>query len=75
MNTQHNLPTVSPTTLRPGIDYEAFARYLELIQHQVDTGIPLALSPMAIMALEDQGALVDLETGAITWPQEVQCHE
>lgn len=75
MNTQHNLPTVSPTTLRPGIDYEAFSRYLELIQHQIDTGTPLALSPAAIMQLEDQGAIVDLETGAITWPQEVQCHE
>jgi hypothetical protein len=75
MDTQHNLPTVSPTTLRPGIDYEAFSRYLELIQHQADTGTPLALSPAAIMQLEDQGAIVDLETGAITWPQEVQCHE
>lgn len=75
MDTHHNLPTVSLTTLRPGIDYEAFTRYLELIQHQVDTGIPLALSPAAIMALEDQGAIVDLETGAIAWPQEVQCHE
>ncbi len=75
MDTHHNLPTVSPTTLRPGIDYEAFARYLELIQHQADTGTPLALSPAAIMQLEDQGAIVDLETGAITWPQEVQSHE
>ena len=69
MNTQpNNRSSVSPTTLRPGIDYEAFSRYLELIQHQVDTGTPLALSPAAIMQLEDQGAIVDLETGAITWP-------
>lgn len=56
------------TTLRPGIDYEAFSRYLELVQHQADTGTPLALSPAAIMQLEDQGAIVDLETGAIAWP-------
>ena len=68
MNTQHNHTTVSPTTIRPGIDYVAFSRYLELVQHQVDTGVPLALSPAAIMALEDQGAIVDLATGAITWP-------
>ena len=68
MDTQDNLPTVSPTTLRPGIDYESFSRYLELIQHQVDTGTPLALSPAAIMALEDQGAIIDLATGAVTWP-------
>ena len=65
---QHNRTTVSPTTIRPGIEHEAFSRYLELVQHSVDTGVPLALSPAAIMALEDQGAIVDLETGAITWP-------
>ena len=70
MATQHNSTTVSSTTLRPGIDYEAFSRYLELVQHQVDTGVPLALTPAAIMMLEDQGAIVDLETGAITWPGE-----
>ena len=63
------------TTLRPGIDHEAFSRYLELVQHSADTGVPLPLSPAAIMQLEDQGAIVDLETGAIAWPQEVQCYE
>jgi len=69
MTTQlNNRSAVSSTTLRPGIDHEAFSRYLELVQHSVDTGVPLALSPAAIMALEDQGAIVDLETGAITWP-------
>lgn len=70
MNTQLNSNT---TTIRPGIDYEAFSRYLELVQHAVDTGVPLALSPAAIMAIEDGGGVVDLVTGAIT--QQEQPHE
>ena len=71
MNTQLNSNT---TTIRPGIDYEAFSRYLELVQHAVDTGVPLALSPAAIMAIEDAGGVVDLATGEVTQPQE-QPHE
>lgn len=57
------------TTLRPGIDYAAFSRYLELV-HVAGAGAPLAMAPAAIMELEDKGAIVDLDTGAVTWPED-----
>lgn len=57
-------------TLRPGIDYAAFGRYLELVQHAVDTGVPLAAAPAVIMRLEDMGAIVDLNTSDVLWPQD-----
>lgn len=60
--------TTPYATIRPGIDFAAFARYLELIRHADETGIPLAMSPAAIMAFEDAGAVVDMETGWIDWP-------
>lgn len=68
MDTNTERSTVSRTTLRPGIDYASFSRFLELIQHQADTGTRLPMAAGMIMELEDQGAIVDLETGAVTWP-------
>ncbi len=53
--------------MRPGIDYAAFSRYLELVHV---AGAPLAMAPAAIMELEDKGAIVDLDTGAVTWPED-----
>jgi hypothetical protein len=56
--------------IRPGIDEDEFNRYLELIHHQDETGIPLALHPVLIAKIETEGGVVDLETGAVTWLSE-----
>lgn len=58
---------LASSIIRPGIDYAAFGRYLDIVQTAVDNRIPLALSPAEIMHLEDAGAVVDLETGETMW--------
>jgi acetone carboxylase gamma subunit len=65
----------SYAVIRPGIDHDAFTRYLALVQHVVDTGIPLPMSPSIILQFEDAGAVVDLETGHIDWPAAVAAPE
>jgi hypothetical protein len=57
--------------IRPGIDYEIFARWLEIVQQSIDGGFILSMPPAAIMALEDAGAVVDLRSGQIEWPNGV----
>lgn len=76
--------TVS-TFLRPGIDHAAFSAFLdevqaaskerrrgELVAWSQETGRPLPMPSKVIVTLEDAGAVVDLETGWITWPNGVE---
>jgi hypothetical protein len=58
--------------IRPGIDAEEFARYLELINMQAEMGFPLALHPVLIAKIETEGGVVDLETGAVSWLAEAR---
>lgn len=53
----------------PGVHFREFERFLELIQHAGETGRPLPMSAGAIMIFEDAGAMVDLVTGAVEWPE------
>ena len=78
MNTNHRL-------IRPGIDFDAFGAYLkavhatehrrrcdELNAHAAESGNPLPMTPAVILAFEDAGAVVDLVTGVISWPNGVR---
>lgn len=73
------------TFLRPGIDHAAFSVFLdevqaareerrrgELVAWSQETGRPLPLPSKVIVTLEDAGAVVDLETGWIRWPNGVE---
>lgn len=73
------------TFLRPGIDVAAFDAFLievqesrearrrrELIDWAVETGRQLPMSPETIITFEDAGAVVDLETGWITFPNGIK---
>lgn len=73
------------TFLRPGIDHAAFSGFLdevqaareerrrgELVAWSQETGRPLPLPSKVIVTLEDAGAVVDLETGWIRWPNGVE---
>jgi hypothetical protein len=73
------------TFLRPGIDLAAFAAFLdevqatreqrrlqELIDWSKESGKPLPMTPAAVLVFEDAGAVVDLETGWIAWPNGVK---
>jgi len=73
------------TFLRPGIDHAAFGafltqvqesregrRRLELTDWALETGRQLPMSPEAILTFEDAGAVVDLETGWITFPNGIK---
>lgn len=53
--------------IRPGIDYVEFERFLDLIHHQAETGIPLAVHPVLVAQIESKGGMVDLDTGEIVW--------
>ena len=64
--------TTTTVTIRPGFDHEAFRRWLALVQWSVDTGRKLPMSPAMIMAYEDQGFIVDLETGAVNWERRLK---
>lgn len=77
--------TTTTTFLRPGIDHAAFSVFLdevqaasqerrrgELVAWSQETGKPLPLPSKAIATLEDAGAMVDLETGWISWPNGVE---
>lgn len=72
------------TFIRPGIDHTAFGAFLdevlharedrrrdELVAWAQETGKPLPMPSKVIVTLEDAGAVVDLETGWITWPNGV----
>jgi hypothetical protein len=47
-------------------------RRTELEAHVTETGLPLPLPANVIVQLEDAGAVVDLETGWITWPSGIR---
>lgn len=53
--------------IRPGIDYAEFERYLDLVHHQDEMGIPLAVHPVLVAQIESEGGMVDLGTGEIVW--------
>lgn len=67
--------------LIPGIDHVAFSAFLdqvqvareqrrlqEILDWSRETGNPLPMTADAVLAFEDAGAVVDLETGWISWP-------
>ena len=73
-----------PQIIRPGIDFDAFEAHLQAVyagerqrrrdelQAQADeSGISLPMSPDMVLTFEDAGAVVDLVTGLITWPNGV----
>jgi hypothetical protein len=73
------------TFLRPGIDHAAFSVFLDEVQaareerrrHELvawsrETGQPLPMPSKVIVTLEDAGAVVDLESGWIRWPNGVE---
>jgi hypothetical protein len=75
----------SNTFIRPGIDFEAFNAFLDQVRermearrreglaaHAAATGLPLPMAPEVILSFEDAGAVVDLETGWITWPSGIR---
>lgn len=77
MNAQRRL-------IRPGIDFDAFDAHLqavyagerqrrrdELEAWAAESGMPLPMSPDLVLFFEDAGAVVDLATGLITWPNGV----
>ena len=45
------------------------AKVEDLVQWSKETGNPLPMPAETIADLEQQGAVVDLETGAVHWPQ------
>ena len=61
--------------IRPGIDFDEFNRYLDLLHCQDEMGTKLPISPVVIAKLEAAGAEVDLETGWIYWPDVVEVKE
>lgn len=74
-----------PQIIRPGIDFDAFEAHLqavyvteqqrrcsELQDQAAESGLPLPMSPEAILTFEDAGAVVDLVTGWITWPNGIK---
>lgn len=61
--------------IRPGIDFDEFSRYLDLLQHQNEAGTQLPISPVVIAKLEAAGAEVDLDTGWVYWPNVVEVNE
>ena len=79
------MSTTTNTFLRPGIDHAAFGVFLdevqeasqerrrsELVAWAQETGKPLPMPSKVIVTLEDAGAIVDLETGWIRWPNGVE---
>lgn len=73
------------TFLRPGIDLAAFSVFLDEVQvasqerrrgelaaWSQETGTALPMPSKVIVTLEDAGAVVDLETGWIRWPNGVE---
>lgn len=73
------------TVIRPGIDFDAFEAHLQAVyagerqrrrdelQAQADeSGIPLPMSPDMILTFEDAGAVVELDTGWISFPAGVR---
>ena len=71
--------------IRPGIDFEAFEAHLQAVhatdrqrrcdkmqEEAAESGIKLPMSPEMILTFEDAGAVVDLVTGLITWPNGVR---
>lgn len=73
------------TFLRPGIDHAAFSVFLDEVQAASEerrrgeltawtqeTAKPLPMPSKVIVTLEDAGAVVDLETGWIRWPNGVE---
>lgn len=75
------------TFLRPGIDFTAFAAFLEQVQGArngrrrtelcdwaLETGQMLPMSPDVITTFEDAGAVVDLDTGWITFPNGIKVY-
>lgn len=75
------------TFLRPGIDFTAFAAFLaqvqeshegrrrtELCDWSLETGQMLPMSPDVITTFEDAGAVVDLDTGWITFPNGIKVY-
>lgn len=61
--------------IRPGIDYVDFERYLDLIHHQAETGIPLAVHPVTVAQIESRGGMVDFNTGEIVWLRDEEKRE
>lgn len=73
-----------PQIIRPGIDFDAFEAHLQAVyagerqrrcqavqDEAAEIGISLPMSPDMILTFEDAGAVVDLATGLITWPNGV----
>lgn len=71
--------------IRPGIDFDAFEAHLqavhaterqrrcdELQAWSAESGIPLPMSPGLVLFFEDAGAVVELDTGLISWPSGVR---
>ncbi len=58
--------------IRPGIDFDEFSRYLDLLQHQDETHTQLPISPVVVAKLEAAGAEVDLVTGWVYWPEVIE---
>ena len=79
MSTQ--MTTTNTDCIRPGIDVAAFDAYLaqihaadearreaEIEETAAEAGAKLPMPASVIRRFEDAGAVVDLDTGWITWP-------